>query len=47
MVEQSIEKREIYVGYATCCLQLAKTVPDSKMRAPLKEMATEWLKLAE
>jgi hypothetical protein len=47
MAEQPIEKRERYVGYATCCLQLAKTVPDSKMRATLREMATEWLKLAQ
>ena len=47
MVERPIEKRERYVGYATCCLQLAKSVSDDQMRATLREMATEWLKLAE
>jgi hypothetical protein len=45
--EQSIADRERYVGYATHCLQLAKATADRESRAILKEMATEWLKLAE
>jgi hypothetical protein len=39
--------RERYVGFATHCLQLAKVVTAQESRAILKEMATEWLKLAE
>jgi hypothetical protein len=38
---------EGYVGYATHCLQLAKVATDQESRALLKEMAAEWLKLAE
>jgi hypothetical protein len=47
MAERSIDDRERYVGYANYCLHLAKvaTVPES--RTILKEMAAEWLKLAE
>jgi hypothetical protein len=47
MADRSIEKREQYVGYATHCLQLAKATTDRESRAILREMATEWLKLAE
>jgi hypothetical protein len=47
MAERSIEDRERYVGYATHCLQLAKVAPDPESRTILREMATEWLKLAE
>jgi hypothetical protein len=47
MTEQPIDKRERYVGYATCCLQMAKTVLDGQTRTTLREMASEWLKLAE
>lgn len=47
MEEQPIDKRERYVDYANCCLQLAKVVLDNRSRATLKEMASEWLKLAE
>jgi hypothetical protein len=47
MSEQLIDKREQYVGYATCCLQLAKLVLDHQTRTMLRAMATEWLKLAE
>ena len=47
MTEQPIDKRERYVGYATCCLQMAKTVLDGQTRTTLREMALEWLKLAE
>jgi hypothetical protein len=47
MADQSIDKREQYVDYATYCLQLAKLTADRESRAILKEMAAEWLKLAE
>jgi hypothetical protein len=47
MAEQPIDKRERYVGYASHCLQLAKVVFDNQSRVFLKEMASEWLKLAE
>jgi hypothetical protein len=46
MAERSIDDRERYVGHATHCLLLAKTA-DRESRAILKEMAAEWLKLAE
>jgi hypothetical protein len=45
--ELSIGRRERYVGFATSCLQLAKVATDEYSRAILREMATEWLKLAE
>jgi hypothetical protein len=47
MAERSIEDRERYVGYANHCLQLAKAASDQESRAILKEMAAEWLQLAE
>jgi hypothetical protein len=47
MAERSIDDRERYVGYANHCLQLAKVATDQESRAVLKEMAAEWLKLAE
>jgi hypothetical protein len=47
MADRSIDTRERYVGFATHCLQLAKIAADHQSRAILREMATEWLKLAE
>jgi hypothetical protein len=47
MADRSIDTRERYVGFATHCLQLAKAAVDLQSRAILREMATEWLKLAE
>ncbi len=47
MAERSFDRREQYVGYATHCLQLAKVAADQQSRALLREMASEWLKLAE
>ena len=40
-------KRERYVEYATHCLQLAKATSDQNSRVVLREMAAEWLRLAE
>jgi hypothetical protein len=45
MAEQSIDKREQYVDFATHCL--AKVAGDSQSRTVLREMAAEWLNLAE
>jgi hypothetical protein len=47
MADRSIDDRERYVGYATHCLKLAKEATDQESRAILREMATEWLGLAE
>ena len=47
MADRSIDKREQYVAFATHCLQLAKVATDRESRAILREMAAEWLKLAE
>jgi hypothetical protein len=47
MADQSIDKRERYVAFATHCLQLAKVAADRKSRTVLREMAAEWLRLAE
>jgi hypothetical protein len=47
MADRSIDTREWYVGFATHCLQLAKVAADHQSRAILREMAAEWLKLAE
>lgn len=47
MAEDPIERRERYVDYANCCLQFAKVALDKKSRVLLREMASEWLKLAE
>jgi hypothetical protein len=47
MADQSVDKREQYVAFATHCLQLAKVAADHQSRAVLREMAAEWLKPAE
>jgi hypothetical protein len=47
MAGQPNNERERYVGYSAYCLQLAKVVFDDQSRSILKDMASEWLKLAE
>ena len=47
MVDRPGDKREQYVAFATHCLQLAKVSADHESRAVLREMAAEWLKLAD
>jgi hypothetical protein len=47
MAGRPIDKQEQYVGFVTHCLQLAKVAADHESRALLREMAAEWLKLAE
>jgi hypothetical protein len=41
------QREERYMGFANYCLQLAKVATDDYNRAILREMAEEWLKLAE
>jgi hypothetical protein len=43
----TINKREQYVEYTEHCLKLAKLTPDPESRLILREMAAEWLRLAE
>jgi hypothetical protein len=45
MNEECTNRRERY--YANCCLQQAKVAAENKSRTLLREMASEWLKLAE
>ena len=40
-------KYKQYVLYAEHCLAKAKTLPDKEARLIQREMATEWLRLAE
>jgi hypothetical protein len=40
-------KQDRYVDYTEVCLKLAKETRDQDTRALLREMATEWLRLAE
>jgi hypothetical protein len=47
MSEECTNRRERYVDYANCCLQQAKVATENQSRALLREMASEWLKLAE
>jgi hypothetical protein len=41
------EKQTRYVDYTEFCLKLAKEAKDQDTRVLLREMATEWLRLAE
>lgn len=47
MAIPTIEKREEYVSYAEHCVKLAKQVTDRESRRILREMAAEWLRLAD
>ncbi len=47
MADRSVDKGEQYVAFATHCLQLVKVATDRNSREILREMAAEWLKLAE
>jgi hypothetical protein len=40
-------KCEEYVGYANHCLALASTTANGESRLLLRQMAAEWLELAE
>ncbi len=45
--DERFDQRARYVGFATYCLQLAKAATNEYARTIFREMATEWLKLAE
>jgi hypothetical protein len=47
MPERPTDKRERYVAYSAYCLKLAKVAFDNQSRVILREMASEWLTLAE
>ncbi len=40
-------KRDEYVRYAEHCLRITATIPDRDWRMLQREMAAEWLRLAE
>jgi hypothetical protein len=41
------DKRKEYARYARYCLNMVATVADQESRSIQREMAAEWLKLAE
>jgi hypothetical protein len=41
------DKSEEQERYAACCLKAAPGLPDQESRRIIREMATEWLRLAE
>ncbi len=47
MDSPTLETRERYVGYAEQCVRMAKRAEDPETREVLRDMAAEWLKLAE
>ncbi len=47
MKKRETNKHEEYVRYAEHCLAMAKLAPDQESRSIQREMAAEWLRLAE
>jgi hypothetical protein len=41
------DKHEEYIQYAEHCVKMAMVAPDQKSRIVQREMAAEWLKLAD
>jgi hypothetical protein len=41
------EKHKEYARYAAHCLELVPAIPDQEYRAIQREMAAEWLRLAD
>ena len=41
------DKHKEYVRYASHCLDILPTITDQEVRAIQREMAAEWLKLAD
>jgi hypothetical protein len=41
------DKHKEYTHYAQHCLQMVPRIPDQEYRAIQREMAAEWLKLAD
>jgi hypothetical protein len=46
MAIQKNDKHRKYARYAAHCLKMAPVTPDQEYHALQREMATEWLKLA-
>jgi hypothetical protein len=40
-------KHKEYAGYAVHCLEIVPAIPDQEYRNVQREMAAEWLRLAE
>jgi hypothetical protein len=47
MVIRKNDKHKEYAGYAEHCLQIVPKVPDQEYQAIQREMAAEWIRLAE
>jgi hypothetical protein len=47
MVTSKAAKQKEYERYAEHCLAMAKIAPSQKLRGIQREMAAEWLRLAE
>lgn len=47
MAVSTNNKRKLYARYAEHCLRLVPGLPDQEYRAVQREMAAEWLKLAD
>ena len=47
MAIRKVGKREEYARYAEHCLAMAKVASDQPSRIFLREMAAEWLRLAD
>ena len=41
------DKHKLYARYAPHCLELVPAIPDQEYRAVQREMAAEWLRLAD
>jgi hypothetical protein len=41
------DKAAVYTAYAECCVKTAKTLRDREDRSLQREMAAEWLRLAQ
>jgi hypothetical protein len=47
MTGQKNEKRKVYAHYAAHCLHMVTAAKDQDSRAIQREMAAEWLRLAD
>jgi hypothetical protein len=47
MVDSKNDKHKKYARYAAHCLEMVPSAPDRDFRVIQREMAAEWLKLAE
>jgi hypothetical protein len=47
MAQSTNDKHKEYARYATHCLEMVPRIPDQEYRAIQREMAAEWIKLAD